>query len=72
MSPGTAWPRSRPVPEVEEARAYLNRNTQSVLVVDDEPLNIKLMRGILSQQGFEVLEARNGREALTRAGQNPI
>jgi CheY-like chemotaxis protein len=42
-----------------------------ILVVDDEPLNIKLLRGILSDSGYAVMEAQNGREALSLSGQNP-
>ncbi len=42
-----------------------------ILVVDDEPLNAKLLRGILSDSGYAVLEAGDGREALTQADRNP-
>lgn len=36
-----------------------------ILVVDDEPINIFFMQGILSQEGFEVSTAKNGSEALS-------
>ena len=42
-----------------------------ILVVDDEPLNVKLLRSILSENGYEVLEASNGREALSLADHHP-
>ena len=35
-----------------------------ILVVDDEPSNIKLLRDLLAAAGHEVLEATNGPEAL--------
>ena len=42
-----------------------------VLVVDDEPPIRKLLRMGLSAQGYEVIEAPNGRSALERLAQNP-
>lgn len=39
-----------------------------VLVVDDNPLNLKLFADTLSMKGFEVLVARNGVEALEVLG----
>jgi CheY-like chemotaxis protein len=35
-----------------------------VLVVDDEPVIVEVIRGILEQQGFRVVTAANGAEAL--------
>ena len=42
-----------------------------VLVVDDEPPIRKLLRMGLSTQGYEILEAPNGKTALERLAQNP-
>jgi CheY-like chemotaxis protein len=36
----------------------------SILVVEDDPINMLLISEILRQMGFEVLKARNGQEAL--------
>ncbi len=36
-----------------------------VLVVDDDPMNVKLMKGLLSQAGYEVITASSGEEAIT-------
>jgi len=36
----------------------------TILVVDDAPLNVKLLRLILKDAGYQVLEASNGPEAL--------
>jgi two-component system, cell cycle response regulator DivK len=35
-----------------------------VLVVEDNPLNLKLVRDVLQVAGYEVLEARSGEEGL--------
>jgi len=40
--------------------------THSVLVVDDEPMARTLLRLMLVRAGFEVLEAADGMEALTK------
>jgi two-component system KDP operon response regulator KdpE len=42
-----------------------------VLVVDDEPPIRKLLRMGLSTQGYEILEASNGKLALERLADNP-
>ncbi len=38
----------------------------TILVVDDEDDILKLLRKILEAEGFKVVEARDGEEALTR------
>ena len=42
-----------------------------VLVVDDEPPIRKLLRMGLSTQGYDILEAPNGRTSLELLAQNP-
>ncbi len=44
------------------------RTAPRVLVIDDEPHIVELVRYNLQQEGFAVSVAYNGREALTRAG----
>jgi two-component system, sensor histidine kinase and response regulator len=44
---------------------------QKILIVDDEPINIFVLEGILSEEGFEVLTAQNGNEALIKVVQMP-
>ena len=39
--------------------------THSILVVDDEPMARNLLRLMLVREGFDVLEAANGDDALT-------
>ena len=36
----------------------------SILIVDDEPSILQSLNGILSDEGFEVITASNGYEAL--------
>ena len=42
-----------------------------VLVIDDEPPIRKLLRMGLSTQGYEILDAPNGKTGLELLGQNP-
>jgi two-component system, cell cycle response regulator DivK len=37
-----------------------------VLVVEDNPLNLKLVRDVLLKAGFDVIEARTGEEGVAR------
>ncbi len=46
--------------------------TVRVLAVDDEPAAVALIRAALEPEGFEVVEALGGREALARARSEPI
>jgi len=38
-----------------------------VLIVEDNPLNLKLVRDVLLNAGFDVIEARTGEEGVVRA-----
>lgn len=49
----------------------MNSAPVKVLIVDDEPPMRKLMRMGLSTQGYEILEAPDGRTALKLIDQNP-
>ncbi|NUQ76472.1 MAG: response regulator [Polyangiaceae bacterium] len=53
-------------------RAHTN-NSKLVLVVDDDPDIRETVREILEEQGYRVVDAENGREALgrLRAGSMP-
>lgn len=42
---------------------------KKVLIIDDDPGTIELLRGVLARIGFEVLEAKNGQEGLTKTTQ---
>ena len=45
--------------------------TAHVLVVDDEPLIRKSIRGVLIREGYEVVEAASGAEAVARFREDP-
>jgi two-component system, cell cycle response regulator DivK len=42
-------------------------STARVLIVEDNPLNLKLVRDVLLMAGFEVIEARTGEDGVARA-----
>ena len=43
----------------------------TILVVDDEPANIFLFEGILEKEGFRVVSASTGEEALDKVKKDP-
>ena len=58
---------ARPMRAGGDARPSTMRPMARILVVDDEPKIVQLVRDYLEHGGFEVLTARDGREALMRA-----
>lgn len=52
------------MPIVEASKPRPDREKPWILLVDDEPRNIQLAGRILSQQGYDISFAQNGREAL--------
>jgi CheY-like chemotaxis protein len=42
----------------------------SILVIEDNPLNLELVREVLVTGGMRVIEARNGQEGLAAASQH--
>lgn len=40
---------------------------QRILIVEDDPLNLKFFRDVLQANGFEILEAKSGVEGLALA-----
>ena len=40
---------------------------KKILVAEDNPANMELLREVLESHGYEVIEAVNGREALSQA-----
>jgi two-component system KDP operon response regulator KdpE len=49
----------------------MNAPAIKVLIIDDEPAIRKLLRMGLSTQGYEILEASNGRTALEKLAEGP-
>jgi two-component system, cell cycle sensor histidine kinase and response regulator CckA len=57
------------VVDVAPSQVGLLNGTETILLVEDEAALRTLVRGILISQGYKVLEAANGTEALTTSGQ---
>ena len=53
-------------PELDEEVQRIATEEQKILIVDDEPVNLLVLSGILQNQGYQVIEAKNGMEALER------
>jgi two-component system cell cycle response regulator DivK len=45
--------------------------TRRILVVEDNPLNLKLVRDVLQVAGYQVVEAQSGEEGLRIAEEDP-
>ena len=48
----------------------MNANAATILIVDDEPPILRLLRTSLVSQGFQVIEAMNGENALAEVGRS--
>src|SRR5438270_3049517 len=44
----------------------------TILIVDDIPLNLKLLRAVLEAEGHDVLDAADGVDALTVLEREPV
>ena len=47
-------------------------NAPVILVVDDQPLNIELLEAHLAPQGYAILTAADGEEALKTVRENTV
>ncbi|MDJ0885149.1 MAG: response regulator, partial [Desulfobacterales bacterium] len=59
LTPAPETGASEPPPKAATARQY-----SRILVVDDDPMNVKLVEGILKKEGYQSLKAFGGAEAL--------
>lgn len=48
------------------------RESRRILVVDDSPVQVRVIRAALEKVGFTVVEASNGAEGLLRIGEQPF
>lgn len=56
--------KDRQSPELDELAPEAPGGSETVLIVDDEPLVLRLCCSILARQGYEVLGANSAEEAL--------
>jgi putative two-component system response regulator len=56
---------------MRNSRIMAPENKKSIMVVDDQPANLKLMEEVLSRQGYGVRSFPRGRLALAAAAQTP-
>ena len=68
---GADHPAADPGGQASAGHRRMNAAPIKVLVIDDEPPIRKLLRMGLSTQGYDVLEASNGKIALEQLSQNP-
>ena len=51
---------------------YAEKVTGTVLLVEDEPSVGELVRGYLAKDGYSVVWARTGEDALVELGRHPV
>lgn len=52
-----------------ENKAYMNQGKAQILIVDDDPINVKVLQQVLASD-YHVLSALSGKEALQKIEQN--
>ena len=60
-----------PVQTDSVAEQFLPGGTETILIVDDDPLVTLVAAGGLQDLGYDVLHAGNGQEAVTQATEDP-
>ena len=58
------------IPDVEVTKPE-NRSDVNILIVDDDPLVLKVVAGMLKAVGYSTITAQDGLEALERYKENP-
>ncbi|MBO0322338.1 tetratricopeptide repeat protein [Muricauda sp. CAU 1633] len=59
---------SSPVKVISKEKPQLSEEAPKILIVDDEPVNRRVLENHLSMAGYQVVEANNGKEALKLIG----
>ncbi|HTH14993.1 MAG TPA: response regulator, partial [Spirochaetia bacterium] len=64
----------RPAEDGEAAKATepISETGTTVLIVDDEPVNLLVLRSFLTRYNYQILEAASGPEALELVAQNVV
>jgi CheY-like chemotaxis protein len=61
----------RPHQRTGEFHAELEKPTETILIVEDDPSTRKVTQRVLAKAGYSILEAPNGEEALDLLANNP-
>ncbi len=67
MTDVTSSQQAKPEGAMRGVKAAAPARTKTVLIVEDNELNMKLFRDLLSAYGYATLQTRNGMEALSLA-----
>jgi CheY-like chemotaxis protein len=54
-----------------ETKAHITKPAATILVVDDNPINLKLVSDLLAFEGYRVLKAEDGEQAAARVEVEP-
>jgi CheY-like chemotaxis protein len=54
-----------------ETRAHITKPAATILVVDDNPINLKLVSDLLAFEGYRVLKAEDGEQAAASVEAEP-
>ena len=57
--------------DTDREPTVLDLQPLNILVVDDKPVNLRLLKAVLASSGYRILEARNGPDALEKAKDQP-
>lgn len=71
LQPLTSPPRDSPTPEPDLNAAGLTPTYADILLVDDQPNNLRVLAAILSGQGYKVRKASTGADALDAIATQP-
>src|SRR5512136_876699 len=50
----------------------MNKSSAHLLVVDDDPVTVDLLKEVLTKEGYEVVPALSGEEAIARGMEDPF
>jgi CheY-like chemotaxis protein len=55
----------------DETKAHITKPAATILVVDDNPINLKLVSDLLAFEGYRVLKAEDGEQAAASVEAEP-
>jgi CheY-like chemotaxis protein len=57
--------------KANETKAHITKPAATILVVDDNPINLKLVSDLLAFEGYRVLKAEDGEQAAASVDAEP-